>query len=98
MKTFLQSFLLVALALVLVQGRSFCALPSTAHAPATPVVSGAQRPAPVAPIPPELRNQGDPDIPMKGSPLPLVSLIGFGLLVGGVMPAMRRRKVLSTHP
>jgi hypothetical protein len=35
---------------------------------------------------------------MKGSPLPLVSLIGFGLLVGGVMPAMRRRKVLSTHP
>jgi hypothetical protein len=98
MKTLLQSFLLVALTLVLAQDRSFCTLPSTVHAAATPVFSSAQWPAPVAPIPPELRNQGDPDVPMKGSPLPLVSLIGFGLLIGGVMPAMRRLKITGTHP
>jgi hypothetical protein len=34
--------------------------------------------APEAPIPPELRNDGDPKLPLAGSPLPLISLIGFG--------------------
>ncbi len=45
--------------------------------------------APAAPIPPELRNEGDPKLPLAGSPLPLLSLIGFGLLIGGAAQAMR---------
>jgi hypothetical protein len=47
------------------------------------------------PIPPELRSEGDPGPPMKGSPLLLVSLIGFALLIGGIM---RPRKVTTAHP
>lgn len=47
--------------------------------------------APSEPIPPELRNDGDPNLPMAGSPLPLLSLIGFGLLIGGAAQAMRMR-------
>lgn len=46
---------------------------------------------PAAPIPPELSGDGDPKLPMAGSPLPLLSLIGFGLLIGGAAQAMRRR-------
>jgi len=45
--------------------------------------------APAFPIPPELRNEGDPKLPMAGSPLPILSLIGFGLLIGGAAHAMR---------
>jgi hypothetical protein len=51
-------------------------------------VAGA---APAAPIPPELRNDGDINLPMAGSPLPLLALIGFGLLIGGAAQAMRKR-------
>jgi hypothetical protein len=47
--------------------------------------------APAAPIPPELRNDGDINLPMAGSPLPVLSLIGFGLLIGGAAQAMRKR-------
>jgi len=46
---------------------------------------------PALPIPPELRNEGDPKLPMAGSPLPMLSLIGFGLLIGGAAQAMRIR-------
>jgi len=46
---------------------------------------------PSAPIPSELRNDGDPILPLAGSPLPLLSLIGFGLLIGGAAQAMRTR-------
>jgi hypothetical protein len=98
MKPLLRSFLLVALVLCLVQGRHLLALSGAiTQVSANFVSSDAQMPAPVAPIPPELRNQGDPDLPVKGSPLPLVSLIGFGLLIGGVVPAMRGRKITGTH-
>jgi hypothetical protein len=45
--------------------------------------------APSAPIPPELRADGDINFPMAGSPLPLLSLIGFGLLIGGATQTMR---------
>lgn len=54
-----------------------------------PTIAGA---APAAPIPPELRNDGDITLPMAGSPLPMLSLIGFGLLIGGAAQAMRKRK------
>jgi hypothetical protein len=47
--------------------------------------------APEAPIPPELRADGDPNLPLAGSPLPLISLIGFGLLIGGAAQTMRSR-------
>jgi len=46
---------------------------------------------PTLPIPPELRNDGDPKLPLAGSPLPMLSLIGFGLLLGGAAQAMRMR-------
>lgn len=46
---------------------------------------------PALPIPPELRNEGDPKLPLAGSPLPILSLIGFGLLIGGAAQAMRMR-------
>jgi hypothetical protein len=99
MKPLLHSFLLVAFALSLAHGHVLCALSTPiAHTTADSVSSGAQLPVPAAPIPPELRNQGDPDLPLKGSPLPLVSLIGFGLLIGGVVPAMRARKITGPHP
>ncbi|HVJ05065.1 MAG TPA: hypothetical protein VM578_05300 [Candidatus Saccharimonadales bacterium] len=47
--------------------------------------------SPAAPIPPELRNDGDLNLPLAGSPLPLLSIIGFGLLIGGAAHAMRSR-------
>ncbi len=47
--------------------------------------------APAAPIPPELRNDGDMNLPLAGSPLPLLSIIGFGLLIGGAAHTMRSR-------
>jgi hypothetical protein len=47
---------------------------------------------PAAPIPPELRSDGDVNLPLAGSPLPLLSLIGFGLLLGGAAQTMRSRK------
>jgi hypothetical protein len=100
MKALLQSFFLfVAFALGLAHGRSLAAIPSAiAHNNTSASTTSAQLSAPAAPIPPELRNQGDPDLPVKGSPLPLVSLIGFGLLIGGILPAMRARKITgSTH-
>jgi hypothetical protein len=46
---------------------------------------------PFAPIPPELRKDGDVNLPLAGSPLPLISLIGFGLLIGGAAQTMRWR-------
>jgi hypothetical protein len=52
------------------------------------LIAGA---APAAPIPPELRNDGDINLPVAGSPLPLLSLIGFGLLIGGAAQGMRKR-------
>jgi len=54
----------------------------------TRFLSGA---APAAPIPPELRNDGDTILPLAGSPLPLISIVGFGLLLGGAVRAMRGR-------
>jgi hypothetical protein len=51
------------------------------------MIAGA---APAAPIPPELRNDGDIKLPLAGSPLPLLSLVGFGLLIGGAAQAMRK--------
>jgi hypothetical protein len=74
--------------------------PVLAPAPATAAQSQARSlngAAPVVPIPPELRPEGDPDIPIKGSPLLLLSLIGFGLLIGGMIPAMRHRKINGAH-
>jgi hypothetical protein len=98
MKPLLRSFLFIVFVLALVQGLPLFALPGViTHATVDSVTSGAQLPAPVAPIPPELRNQADPDLPVKGSPLPLISLIGFGLLIGGVVPALRAHKVTGTH-
>ncbi len=47
--------------------------------------------SPAAPIPPELRNDGDLNLPLAGSPLPLLSIIGFGLLIGGAAHTMRSR-------
>ena len=97
MKPLLPLFLLAAFALGSTQGQPALAAANT-HAAMKPVISGAQLPAPAAPIPPELRNQGDTDLPIKGSPLLLISLIGFGLLISGVVPAMRARKITRTHP
>jgi hypothetical protein len=58
---------------------------------------GALRPSqmiagapPAAPIPSELRD-GDINLPLAGSPLPILSLIGFGLLIGGAAQTMRAR-------
>lgn len=48
---------------------------------------------PAMPIPPELREDGDIKIPLAGSPLPALSLIGFGLLIGGAAQTMRVQKV-----
>ena len=94
----LSSFLFAAFALSPAHGRTLFAIPGAiTHAAAAPVASGAQLPAPAAPIPPELRSQGDPDLPVKGGPLPLVALIGFGLLISGILPAMRARKIDGTH-
>jgi hypothetical protein len=51
------------------------------------VIAGAP---PAAPIPSELRD-GDVNLPLAGSPLPMLSLIGFGLLIGGALQTMRAR-------
>lgn len=40
------------------------------------------------PSPEEAASQ---DLPQSGSPLPLISLIGFGILVGGIVSAMKNR-------
>jgi hypothetical protein len=45
---------------------------------------------PSVPVPSELLN-GDMNHSTKGSPLPLLSLIGFGLLIGGAARTMRAR-------
>jgi hypothetical protein len=47
---------------------------------------------PAMPIPPELLEDGDVKTPLAGSPLPALSLIGFGLLIGGAAQTMRVRK------
>lgn len=44
---------------------------------------------PSFPVPPELLANGDMNLPLSGSPLPLLSLVGFGLLIGGAARAMR---------
>jgi len=44
---------------------------------------------PSVPVPPELLANGDLNLPLAGSPLPLLSLIGFGLLIGGAARTMR---------
>jgi hypothetical protein len=46
---------------------------------------------PALPLPPELRAEGDVKFPLAGSPLPALSLIGFGLLIGGATQTMRIR-------
>jgi len=48
--------------------------------------------APELPLPPELRRNSDLYLPMAGSPLPILSIIGFGLLLGGVVQTMRGRR------
>jgi hypothetical protein len=50
-------------------------------------IAGAE---PAAPIPPELRNAGD--INLAGSPLPLLSVVGLGLLIGCATHTMRASK------
>ena len=47
---------------------------------------------PSIPIPPELLANGDLNIPLSGSPLPLLALIGFGLLIGGAARNMLARQ------
>ena len=61
-------------------------------------IQGAAAPAPPPPVPPELRDDADPGLPLHGSPLLLVSLIGFALLIGGILPGIRSRKVTTVHP
>jgi hypothetical protein len=62
--------------------------PRGAKPHASQTIAGAP---PAAPIPPELRNEGDPYLPLAGSPLTLISLVGFGLLIGGAAQTMRSR-------
>ena len=62
------------------------------------IQGGAAAPAPPPPVPPELRDDADPGLPLRGSPLLLVSLIGFALLIGGILPGIRSRKVTTVHP
>lgn len=57
-------------------------------------VQGAPAPPPV---PPELRSDGDPIVPVRSSPLLLVSIIGFALLIGGILPGIRSHK-MAVHP
>jgi len=64
------------------------ASPHGARSHAVPFIAGA---FPPAPIPPELRKDGDVKAPIAGSPLPVLSLIGFGLLIGVAIQTMRRR-------
>jgi len=67
--------------------------PRTAAVPPQQV-QGAPAPPPV---PPELRDDGDPIVPVRSSPLLLVSIIGFALLIGGILPGIRSRKI-AVHP
>jgi len=66
-------------------------------APSPLFVSNLRGAPPAAPIPPEL-HEGDPSFPLAGSPLPLISLIGFGLLLTGAVKSMRARKKLPKLP
>jgi hypothetical protein len=56
-----------------------------------PSDSMAETMAPEAPIPPELLAGGELNLPLAGSPLPLLSVIGFGLLMGGAVHTLRSR-------
>ena len=68
------------------------------HATTEPAAPQQVQGAPVPPpIPPELRGDGDPVVPLKSSPLLLVSMIGFALLIGGILPGIRSRKI-AVHP
>ncbi len=40
---------------------------------------------------PETLNQDESNLPPASSPLPLISIIGFGVLVGGIVSAMKTR-------
>jgi hypothetical protein len=64
--------------------------------PATPQeLRGAE---PGLPVPPELQSQPDQEeLPVSTAPLPIVSFIGFALLIGGTISAMRAHKVRSAH-
>ncbi len=64
---------------------------ATLHGNETPGSRTLAGGIPALPIPPELRNDGDAKLPLAGSPLPMLSLIGFGLLIGGAAQAMRMR-------
>ena len=63
--------------------------PGTAAVPPQQV-QGAPAPPPA---PPELRGDGDTIVPVHSSPLLLVSMIGFALLIGGILPGIRSRRV-----
>jgi hypothetical protein len=57
--------------------------------------------APAPPeIPDELRDDADPHFSLRGSPLPLISLVGFALLIGGFLPPARARRASTriVHP
>jgi hypothetical protein len=56
-----------------------------------PADSMAEAMAPEVPIPPELLAGGELNLPMAGSPLPILSVIGFGLLMGGAVHTLRSR-------
>jgi hypothetical protein len=66
--------------------------PASNSTPQHFIGNNLQGAAPGAPIPPELRNDPDPKLPLAGSPLPVISIIGFGLLLGGAVQAMRGRR------
>lgn len=44
-----------------------------------------------APVEANGDSQADSDLPKASSPLPLISVIGFGILVGGIVSAMKTR-------
>jgi len=62
--------------------------PRGARPHANQTIAGA---VPAPPVPPELRDGGETYLPLAGSPLPLISLIGFGLLIGGAAQTLRSR-------
>ncbi len=72
-------------------------IPPTATPTSPQEIQGAA-PAPPPPVPPELRGDADPGLPFRGSPLLLVSLVGFALLIGGILPGIRSRKITAVHP
>jgi hypothetical protein len=73
------------------------------HATTEPPYRATAAPLPVQgapappPVPPELRSDSDPVVPLKSSPLLLVSMIGFALLIGSILPGIRSRRV-ALHP